>query len=158
MPLIRTLLLALLLAPSVWAAEPAWLAEPVTRATWKSVAIWPPSAVARATRTPEGITVQVTCAFESKQRTMRLRYFDADYIAERAWQSARVARIDGSEPIEIEHVDRADWQSQPLSTAIVARLRAGSFLVIERRSDPLRLQLAGMREALDQLDGMCVPK
>lgn len=158
MPLIRAVLIALLLGPAALAAEPAWIAEPVTRATWKSVAIWPPSAAVRATRTPAAITVQVTCAYESNRRAMRLRYADADRIAERAWQSALVARIDGSDPIEIEHVDRADWQSQPLSTAVLARLRAGGFLIIERRGDPLRLQLTGMREALDRLDAMCAPK
>lgn len=158
MPLIRALLLACLIAPSAWAAELDWLAEPVTRATWKSAAIWPPSAVARAMRTPDGVTVQVTCSHELNRRVMRLRYFDSDYVAERTWQSARVARIDGGDPIEIEHVDRADWQSQPLSSVTLARLRAGGFLAIERDDGPLRLQLTGMRDALDRLEGMCVPK
>jgi hypothetical protein len=151
------LVLALLLAPAALATEPAWLAERVERATWTSTAIWRPVAIARATRTPEGIRVQMMCAIETGRRVLRLRYADLDHIADRQWQSALMARIDGTDPIEIEHVDRADWQSQPLSAVVLARLRAGSFLVIERRRDPLRLQLTGMRQALDQLDSICIP-
>lgn len=146
----------LLLASSVSAGEPGWIAERVDRATWRSTAIWPPLAIARATRTPEHISVQVTCAIETDKRALRLRYANLDHIADRQWQSALVARIDGTDPVEIEHVDRADWQSQPLSSVVLARLRTGGFLVITRHGDPLRLQLTGMREALDQLERICV--
>lgn len=150
-------LLALLIAPWAYAADPAWIAEPVDRTTWTSTSVWRPSAVVRATRAPDGITVQVTCAVENGRRTTRLHYFDLDRVGEHEWQASLVARIDGTDAVEIEHVFRADWQSPPLSSATLARLRAGGFLVIERRGDPLRLQLTGMREALDRLDGMCVP-
>jgi len=153
----RLACLLLLLAPPASAGEPAWVAERVDRATWRSAAIWPPLAIARATRTPEHINVQVTCAIETDKRALRLRYANLDYIADLQWQSALVARIDGTDPVEIEHVDRADWQSQPLSSVVQARLRAGSFLIIERHGDKLRLQLTGMREALDQLDRICAP-
>lgn len=82
---------------------------------------------------------------------------DLDRIADREWQSALVARVDGTNPVEIEHVDRADWQSPPLSSVELARLRAGGFLIIERRAGPLRLPLAGMHEALDRLGEICAP-
>jgi len=156
-PLICALLLSLLLAPAALAADPAWVAERVERATWRSNAVWPPLAVARATRTPDRIGVHVTCAMEADRRVLRLHYANLDHIADREWQSAVVARIDGDTPVEIEHVDRADWQSAPLSAAALARLRAGGFLILEWRGEKLRLQLTGMREALDRLDAICVP-
>ena len=158
MSLIRTLLLTLLLVPAVAAAEPLWSAERVDPAAWKSAAIWPPTAIARATRTPAGTVVQVTCAIEMNRRVLRLRYADLDRIADRQWQPALVARIDGAERIDLEYVDRAEWQSSPLSSNIQARLRAGSLLVLEQRDGALRLQLAGMRAALDRHEKMCAPK
>lgn len=158
MSLIRTLLLTLLLVPTVAAAEPLWSAERVDPAAWKSAAIWAPTAIARAVRTPAGTVVQVTCAVEMDRRVLRLRYADLDRIAERQRQPALVARIDGAERIDIEYVDRAEWQSQPPSSNIQARLHTGNFLVIEQLDGPLLLQLTGMREALDRLERMCVPK
>ncbi|MGE0423778.1 MAG: hypothetical protein AB7O88_16040 [Reyranellaceae bacterium] len=147
-----------LLVPAVAAAEPLWIAERVDPAAWRSAAIWPPTAIARATRTPAGTTVQVTCAVETNRRVLRLRHADLDRIAQRGWQPALVARIDGAERIDLEYVDRAEWQSQPLSSNIQARLRTGSFLVIEQVDGALRLQLPGMRDALDRLEKMCVAK
>ena len=158
MSLIRTLLLTLILVPAVAAAEPLWSAERVDPVAWKSAAIWPPTAIARAVRTPAGTVVQVTCAVEMGRRVLRLRYADLDRIAERQWKPALVARVDGAERIDLEYVDRAEWQSQPLSSNIQARLHTGNFLVIEQLDGPLRLQLTGMREALDRLERMCVPK
>jgi hypothetical protein len=151
----RALAALLLVAPSAQAAEPAWIAERGEKTVWQSNAVWRPVALARATRTPEPISVNVLCTIEKDVPVLRLHYRDADRIAQREWQPAMGARVDGDATIELEHVDRADWQSHPLPGSFRARLRAGSFLVIERRDDPLRLQLTGMREALDQLDRMC---
>ena len=157
MPLIRALLLALLSA-SAAAAEPAWIAERGDVAQWPSNAGGRPVALARATRKPPAISVNLLCTIENGRPVLRLHYRDADRIAERDRQPAIGARVDGDAPIELEHVDRADWQSQALSSAFIARLRAGSFLVLERRQETrLGITLRDAGTALDRLAGMCVP-
>ncbi|QQS11670.1 MAG: hypothetical protein IPK81_19195 [Rhodospirillales bacterium] len=160
--------LATVLLSSAAAAQSApdhvWSAVQADKGNWRSIAVARPAAFMEPRGLRGGAILNVVCSVENREPALRLHYADPDIgHGPREWRGAMSARIDAQAPVELEHVDRGDWLSRPLSPGVVDSLRAGNAVVVDRAAaspgraaPPLRLHLRGSEAAMQALLSLCM--